>query len=534
TNGRQYAWGNRHAIGPSLYLRDGDVFKPLLHFIRCIDGHILTPWPPYPMMGDKTRFPTGEHVWVDADNDQVMQAGEIRFLGNRAEGLAFHWVDEKLNLWSGAGFVHRPLRIEKDGRPVYDFTKPEKIPMKGHNGHGPIFTDPHDGSVYTNSEQDDPGFARWSADGKLLWGYRGVVSWREAINMPPLKPGKLWGPTCPLAVAGEFTGLATYFGPFHLFTRDGLYVGMIFRDGRLGGMGPDVVACESFAGQLVKPKGMDRYFLLTGDQDGRVTEVLGLDTVKRLPGGTMRMTKKDVLVAAKALAEYAALLAKGQRLTLVRGQAGLASAKSVGKTIDDRRAFTARAAYDEKNLYVHFDVTSPSPLVNAVSDPHILFRGGNLLDIQLAADPKADPKRKTPAAGDVRILVSRRGGKTVAVLFRPTVKGFSGKPVVLTSPTGKESFDAIAASDRVQLKHTPRGAEAFEATVTIPLDLLGLKPTPGASVRMDVGYVFGNKTGTAAAVRAYWSNNSFTANVINDVPHESRLEPAEWGTAVVE
>ncbi len=40
--------------------------------------------------------------------------------------------------------------------------------------------------------------------------------------------------------------------------------------------------------------------------------------------------------------------------------------------------------------------------------------------------------------------------------------------------------------------------------------------------------------GTRAALRAYWTNNSFSANVTNDIPNESRLEPAEWGTAAVE
>jgi hypothetical protein len=29
-------------------------------------------------------------------------------------------------------------------------------------------------------------------------------------------------------------------------------------------------------------------------------------------------------------------------------------------------------------------------------------------------------------------------------------------------------------------------------------------------------------------------NNSFSANVVNDVPNESRLEPAQWGKATVE
>ena len=34
-------------------------------------------------------------------------------------------------------------------------------------------------------------------------------------------------------------------------------------------------------------------------------------------------------------------------------------------------------------------------------------------------------------------------------------------------------------------------------------------------------------------VRAYLFNTSFTANVVDDIPHESRLEPANWGEAEV-
>jgi len=46
--------------------------------------------------------------------------------------------------------------------------------------------------------------------------------------------------------------------------------------------------------------------------------------------------------------------------------------------------------------------------------------------------------------------------------------------------------------------------------------------------------LFGNAKGTQTAARAYWCNNGFSANVTYDVPNESRLEPAEWGQAVVE
>ncbi len=69
----------------------------------------------------------------------------------------------------------------------------------------------------------------------------------------------------------------------------------------------------------------------------------------------------------------------------------------------------------------------------------------------------------------------------------------------------------------------------------MPLALLGWTPHPGGTVRMDLGVIFAkNANGTQAALRAYWSNNSFSANIVDDVPNESRLEPAEWGTATVE
>ena len=54
------------------------------------------------------------------------------------------------------------------------------------------------------------------------------------------------------------------------------------------------------------------------------------------------------------------------------------------------------------------------------------------------------------------------------------------------------------------------------------------------AVRMDVGYIFGNATGSQAAVRAYWSNHGPTASITNDVPSESRLEPNLWGRVSVE
>ena len=119
------------------------------------------------------------------------------------------------------------------------------------------------------------------------------------------------------------------------------------------------------------------------------------------------------------------------------------------------------------------------------------------------------------------------------VIYRPKIKGFDGQPTVLSSPTGKESFDAIAVSDQIGLEYqkTPTG---YTALVTIPQAAVGLALAPGRELRMDAGYLFGNTSGNQVAARLYWMNNGANANIMYDIPSESRLEPANWGTATVE
>ncbi len=533
SNGRQYGWGMID-YSPMLFIRDGDIFKPFAGTIRVAFGPYGGGMP-YPAMKDVYEATkAGAYLWQDANHDQAVQAEELAVSPAGRGETTFNWLDPELNAWCDAGWIYKPVRFEADGRPVYDFSQKTDIPWKGTNANATsLWLDDQDDSVYTLAADATPGLARWTRDNRLIWGYGGILNWHSALSRPMVTPGKLWGLTMPLGVAGDFTGVACYFGPYHIFTRDGIYVAMVMRDGRTGGMGPDITASEVVTGQLVKPDGMNRYFLLAGDQDGRVTEILGLDTVKRLPGGAYEMTAADAALAAEGLAEYERAKAKGQRLDIVRGLPALGTSKAVGKHLDDKRSFSARAAYDAENLYLAFEVNSPSELVNEIADPTLLFKGGNCLDIQLAADPAADARRTKPAAGDLRVLVTRQGGKPFAVVYRPKVKGFSGQPTVLKSPTGEETFDAIEVADWVGLDYRKTGA-GFTATVSLPLARLGWTPKPGDTVKLDLGCLFGNPTGSIVASRAYWQNNSFSANVTNDIPTESRLEPAEWGTASVE
>ena len=536
-NGQQFAWG-RSNYSQILYRRDGDIFKPIVAGIIVAKGNPYIQWPPYPLFSDAARWPNGFYLWQDTNDDQIVQVDEvIKSPLDRGENFC-SWIDADLNLYCDRGEIFHPVRFESDGRPVYDLSKAERLGIHGSGGFGGLVQDPVDGSFYCikndgNGDASGPGWGRYTPDGKLLWGCRSAASWGSTLNRPILKPGQVWGITSPLGMAGDITGVATYFGTFHLVTRDGLYIAQLFKDQRLGEMGPEVINAEAFAGQLVKLEKSGRYLLLAGDTDGRVTEVTGLDTIRRFEG-TCEWTDTEMRQAATARQEFSRSKARAQKLTIARGRGALDLAEPVTKTVDENRSFAVRAAYDNKNLYLAFEVTSPAELINSIPDPQIIFKGGNLIDLQIATDPVADPRRQNPAIGDIRILMTRQADKPVAVLFQPKTLTSTGDPIILKSPTGQETFASIVPTDRVGLEYR-RTSSGFAAVATIPCDLIGwTKAEPGRLIRMDVGYLFGNSTGNRCAQRAYWSNNSPTANIIDDIPSESRLEPAQWGNALLE
>ena len=529
-NGHQYSYGNGSYISV-LSERDGDLYKPFAAIITITStGMGYADAPHFPAMADASAYPDGYYLWQDRNGDQMVQANEITRIPN-ANTFNFKIVDENLNAWTGPTML-APVSVSPTGIPLYDVaaTKPSAVALDSHAMWEDNWYDPQDHGAYDLGGE----LAKYSADGKKDWAFPGMVSWGSAVGLPIQEPGRLWGVTQGLGVAGNFTGVSDYFGTFHLFTRDGIYVGMLMRDRRDGkGYGPDVDCTEVVGGQLVKPDGMDRYFLISGASDARVTEISGLDTIKPLPGGVLSLTPADVSTVSSAIAEYNASASKSSRWSIARGRSGLNSAEPISKALDGSRSFTVRGAYDATNFYISYEVVSPNDLVNTYADPNVLFKGGNCLDIQLAANPAADPKRKTPAPGDVRILVTRKDGKPFAVIYRPKVAGFTGTPVVLHSPANQESFDSIAVTDKVGLEYT-KTADGYTAVVTIPQVLTGLSLKSGTQFKADIGVIYGNATGNQTSARSYWINNGFNANIISDVPSESLLEPAEWGMAAAE
>jgi len=535
-NGRQYAIGG----APGMYVvsrRVGNEFKPFMAAFSVNRSWSLSREIGIPAID---ALGNGSYFWQDVNDDGCVQPGEIYKFKDPNFQLRLAALGPDLTVWALNGQQLKPVKWLDNGQPVYDPEKIEKTFLSRMPAPNYLWLDP-DGSIYTLASGRRPSLARWSAGGKMEWGYPSIPAWRQSLALPIVKAGRLHGLTAGLGVAGNFTGNMSYFGVCHLFQRDGIYAAAIMKDGRTGGLGPETGQPEGQGGALVsvvtRPGAAPRILLLGAGQDGRVTEVLGLDTVKPLPERKFVLEEKDARLASDALAEFLPKSGAANHLALYPGRDSLKTSAPASKTLDGTREFSACAAYDKENLYVSFEVTSPSDLVNASTDPRLVFKGGNCLDIQLATDPSADPQRKTPAPGDIRLLVTRHlgpDGKTLkpyAVLFRPKVNGFTGEPIVLTSPTGQESFDEITVVETVTLDYrkTPNG---FAAVVTIPLKLIGFALKAGDSVKMDLGYIYGNATGNQVAARSYLKNRSFSANVVNDVPNESRLEPKEWDDVV--
>ena len=558
-NGRQYFFMHTTYGTPfTVWRRDGDAGRPFLMIFgrkKYMDGN----WQkiaPALVFQDNERFPADDtqpfFAWQDGNDDGVIQPDEVQRI---AYDLWFTtsaggWqIDRGLKLYNlSKGVAFTPVRITDKGQPLYDFRKPEQLSAepwdKALQVHNAGFFLAEDGKSFFAYNQDSPegrGVARWSLDGKLLWRTGGstTLHWQKSLTQPVAKPGELYGIVSPMRTAGGIVGWASYFGVFHLFTDDGLAVAKCFRDMREGHVGPDVLFTEHFCGILARIPETGRTYILGGDTDGRITEVIGLDSVKKFDG-SYEITPAEFAKAEQARAEHAARQVAVRSLKIASGKAALPTAAEAVVTVDDKRGFDARLAVDEKNLYVDYEVRSPAQLINNTDNPQILFRGGNAIDLQLATDPAADPARVKAAPGDIRLLATQDKAKTpVAVLYRTKVKGFTGQPIALTSVVqagalATENFDAIeVVSDKITLDYTPRSV-GFGATVTIPLELLGWKPEPGKPVRLDLGYLFGDSQGNKCMLRSYWTNKSQLSGIINDVPSESRLEPKEWGEAVVE
>jgi len=496
-------------------------------------------------------------MWVDANGDGLPQAGEFNFStdapnfagsgwGHAQHDLTLH-IPVRLKDGANALAVLRPDGFDPGGAPNYPTLnaaiasavrlKDEVASYDYKRIHVETAVDRF-GNVVFNT---DPQMVCHGPDGRLNWRYPNRWTNVHGSHDAPLpETGVLQGTLFFLGMA-KLDDKADVFmmngnhGRFFVMTSDGLYLDEMFKDVRMGGARDETyIGGEAFGGSFGRAHADGRYYLQTGGDGYRVYRVEGLSKLRR-SSGTITVTPSQLLAAERTLTRAAPPTAAERSATIGR--------RDKPPTIDGRdrdwpRPATIawdrsgqfpvrlRCAYDDENLYLLYDVRDASPWVNRGKDWTTLFKTGDSVDLQLATDANAPPKRRGPAPGDLRLLIAPFAAKPLAVLYRHRQPG-APNPVTFTCPWRSETVDVVRKVPAARIA-VEVASDRYRVEAAIPLAELGLAAPAGRRLRADFGVIYGDRDGSINMLRSYWANPA--TMLVNDVPGEIMLHPNRWGT----
>jgi hypothetical protein len=504
----------------------------------------------------------GGGVWKDSNGDGLIDEGETRTV----KGVPF---DNNIfqfggSFFPGAAFIkgrriYRPQGLTPDGAPNYP--RPEDAPPI-LTGAGPMTRYSNWMDVWPSREHDweqfyaiaslrdtkhggipdgggEDGIYRFTRDGTILWRYPRVRVFYAIKDQRLAGPGDLMGAVriagiveMPPAQGGEIIAIGCYRGYFGLVSGDGLFIDTI-SDDKGKGLPPgfDTFFIENFSGWFFKHPKTGRAYLFCGDVDGRILEIGGLDTIRRFDGEAFELTAAVVAdLAANREKENAGEQADtgpwiAPSVAAAPGPDLETFPAAAVRTIDLEKGRAARVGicHDARRLYAIFDVDDSTPWINGGTDWTLPFKGGDAVDVQLGTAAGAPLVRVfvAPAAGDEPLVVG----------MWPTVPaGLERAPQTYQSPVGREEYARVAKLATAETQVVKR-AGGYTALVSIPWADLGLTPpTPGATMRADLGVLFSDPSGSRTIRRRYL-HNAETA-IVDDVPSEVRLTPQRWGEII--
>jgi len=520
------------AVGQANYwdLLKGDAFKP-----RLPEGAS----PTKSVWESPVAF-----AWSDLNGDAQVQPEEVTFA---KEHIGSIYVCPDLTLVTSYSKVLKPRSFTDKGAPVYDLIEAKKlveaVPLHWTSGGAETFL-ARDGWLVVTG-----GPMRGYQGGELLWTYPSQWPSLHGSHEAPLpsRPGEMIGttrivgqPVTPRGSdAGEIWGTNGNFGTVSLMTTDGLFVATLGKDSRTAPPWAmprqerwmklsDVSFGEEHFWPTLNQTADGNIYLVAGHNHASIVRVDGLGTIRRIPAAPLEVTAQ---MAAECNAYFiqrdAARIERQGRNTLpvpilekaleVDGDlAGWDAAAWVD--VDEKSSAAVAVAADR--LTVALRTQHQNLLDNTGETPHTLFKTGGAIDLMIGADSNADPARKEPARGDVRLLVTMVKGKPMAMLYRPVAPG-AKEPVKFSSPWRSISMDEVQdVSDQVAL-----AGKGGNYEVSVPLKLLGLEPAQGLVIRADVGILVGSHGMTIR--RSYWHNKA--TSLTSDIPGEAMLTPQLWG-----
>jgi len=388
----------------------------------------------YLRMNNKLDFAQTSFVWTDLNRDKEIQSEEVQILPYAAfTSIAGIGDDLSLNFF---GCRLRLKELRADGLPIYDIKSLESVPeLTGRC------------LVNKNGETFVMGHKFLDQSGKLVWSYPDPYMSVQASYQTPWgfneRPaGKLCGGMFP---CGYFrAGGEDLFcvngnnGDYYAFTRDGLLAAAIV--GGPQGYGRRFLSMpecepgktdlsdlrktvEQFGGWVNAAEDGHVYATI-GKNHVSVMRVDGLEKMKRVQG-TIQVTTADIQAAIKWADEKAAIEQASRQLavftvpymprkptldrdTLTDWPSDKSMEIHVTRNAKNEiiESWKASLAYDSDCLYLSARAVENSPMMNSAtpSDLPRLFQFGDGFDMNLGLDPKADPRRKEPVPGDIRLV----------------------------------------------------------------------------------------------------------------------------------
>lgn len=571
--------GDERPLGMTIYEQVGDAHIPRLAAFTATRERIPLGKDGKPTPNAKPRPTKVLSLWVDDDNDGTVEPEEIR---DTDAPWGYTWTpcaDAEMNLYKFTGTQWHAQGGAKTTQP-YGIAR---WAFKGFNDKGglvygdvsEVATDPDggaiaeaipdsaDGSMYAlvsggslergqRPQGSGHRVVMFSPDGKKRWEYQDVHC-AFAWTGDAYTPGHLAGAMVfSRGTTPDLVGVTSYYGQYFLLDKqDGLFVDALGEDQRsVYKLDQHMVLTENFNGTMFRhPKSGKTYFL-GGDADLRLWELTGLDTLKRQ---SLKVTVSPEQVAkASAASKQNFLAGQGAVGKKTAKLPRLEKAAADGKydewlksqpltiCMEGNRTAQSQLGYDDKSLHVRFQVSDESPFVNTPSDPRLLFKSGDAVEVNIATDLEKRPVRgqnqQQMKPGDVRIIVARTAnGDLVATRYRyvTTEKEKPNTFSVETKSSGKDTLDDVAVWTDLPM-HASVQKDGYVVEVAIPWKDLGIEPKPGLALSGDVGVIYGNEGGTKNAIRYMWSDKSPEVSINNDIPSEIRIHPNCWGGWMLE
>ncbi|MBP5234128.1 MAG: hypothetical protein J6333_12075 [Planctomycetes bacterium] len=515
---------------------------------------------------DPNKRENGLLIWCDRNDDGKPQPDEV-FIGKDPGYGPSVMSDMSVCISNYAGKSIRLLPQWAVGSkvPSYDLQHMAVLATD-------VFGSPSDGGDYALADDSDevvlakglkpfsPYSLSGTKKGKAAWSYPTLWPGLHASHSAPQpnEPGQLIGTTRVLGPLMKPKGsqvapvwmMTGNCGSSYMFTRDGLFVTSVFGDER---QSRPFGIPEDKRGTVMENMtyhGENFWVSTTCTKDGkvylvsrcRILRIDGLDTLRPIAKFPLKITQKDLDKVREYRAEVERLRRLRQGSGMIKAQILPAGAIKVDGKFDEWKN-AVRVEIEKQGTGAWFDSNSRpydvkgsmavcgdrfcamwetgnrDLLRNTGEMPLAPFKTGGCLDVMLCVKP--DLKHGRPMDGDLRLLVTRVGDKTKALIYRQ-VSAQGGKKVPFSSPSRTINFDEVTdVSDQVELASDNDGR--FE--VSIPLAALRLKPAPGMRLKADIGVLRGEGGKTNA--RVYWSNKN-TA-IVADVPSEAELQPGMWG-----